>query len=195
MPTRTRFALSGLVLTVLVGCGDNPVDPPDTLAEAEALALLESIMEGSGIIPDPPTEPGPWDVTVNCLLGGQTRTVGTYVEDPARIEMEAVVTPTGCKVSGDGLTYTLDGDPSISIEMTVDIIELFEKFLMTGSWDGKVKWQEWDRSGDCAINLSFDVMVDLSDPGDPKSTGSFKGKMCGHDVELGIPTTLGSLWL
>ena len=191
MYARTRLAFSKLVLTVmLVGCGDDPVDPPDALTKDEALALFKSITEGIEFGPDEDMEPGSVDTTKACPLGGQAKIVGTAstrtIADTARAEIKAVVTPTACMVSSDAMTFTVDGDPSMSTETSIDIIG-FEKIIIGGGVEGRIEWQLEDRSGDCAMDLPLDATVDLSNLDDPKVTGGFKGKMCGHDIELDIP--------
>ena len=188
MSARTLLVLTGLVLTVMAaGCED---DPPDALTETEALALFRSITEGLELVPEDDFEPGPVDTTEPCPLGGEAKFVGTVttktIADTVRAEIGAVVTPTGCKVSGEGMTFTVDGDPSIRIEVSLDIIA-FEKIIMGGGVEGKIEWQLEDRSGDCAIDMPLDATVDLSDLDNPKATGGFKGKMCGHDIQLDIP--------
>ena len=186
--------LSGLVLTsILAGCRD-PVDPPDALTETEALALFKSITEGLELLPDDDTEPGPVDITVPCALAGQAKIVGTVtvnaIADTLRQVVGVVVTPRGCKVSGDAMTFTVDGDPSMRVDMSVVVIG-FEKIVIGGGVEGKVKWQLEDRSGDCVMNLPLDATVELSDPENPKETGGYKGKMCGHDIELDISLLTG----
>ena len=191
MSARNPLALSGLVLTVMAaGCGD---DPPDALNEAEALGLFRSITEGLELVPQDDLgdlEPGPVDTTEPCPLGGEAKFVGTVtarpIADTVRVEIGAVVTPTGCKVSGDGMTFTVDGDPSIRIEVSLDIIA-FGKIIMGGGVEGGITWQLEDRSGDCAIDMPLDATVDLSNVDDPLVTRGFRGKMCGHDIRLDIP--------
>jgi len=174
---------------MLAGCGDDPVNPPGALTETEALALFKSITEGLELLPADDMEPGPVDITVPCPLAGQAKIVGAVtaesIADTLRLEVEAVVTPAGCRVSGDAMKFTVDGDPSMRFEMSVDLVG-FEKAVIGGSLEGKVKWQLEDRSGDCALNLPLDATVDLSDPENPKPAGGYKGKMCGHDIELDI---------
>lgn len=194
MSAKNRLALSGLVLVVaLAGCED-PVDPPDTLTEAEALALFKSITEGLGLLPDDDVDPRPVDTTVACPHGGDARVVGTasaeQVGDTLRLELSAVVTPAGCKVSGDVLTFTVDGDPSMSTETSVDIIG-FATVVVGGGMKGKVGWQLEDRSGECTMDLPLDATVGLSEPENPKVTGGYRGRMCGHDIELDISLTAG----
>ena len=192
MSARTRLAVFfQLVLTVmLAGCGDDPVDPPDPITEAEALALFMSITEGLELVPDDGVDPGPVDFTHPCPLGGQAKFVGTAttktIADTVRAEIGVVVTPAGCKVSGNAMTFTVDGDPSLRIEYSFDFIGL-EKITLGGGVEGQIEWQLEDRSGDCAMDLPLDATVDLSNLDDPQTTGGFRGKMCGHDIELDIP--------
>jgi len=170
-------------------CGDDPVNPVDALTETEALALFKSITEGLELLPGDDMEPGSVDIEVPCPLGGQAKIVGTITVDPVadtiRQEVGAVVTPADCKLSGDAMTFTVDGDPSMRVEMLVDVIA-FHTIVIGGGVEGKVKWQLEDRSGECAMDLPLDATVDLSDPENPKATGGYKGKMCGHDIELNV---------
>ena len=191
MSARTRLAFSKLVLTViLAGCGDDPVDPPDPLTEAEAQALFKSITEGLEFGPDGNMETAPVDTTVACPLGGQAKIAATAstraIADTVRVDFRSVVTPMACKVSGDGMTFTVDGNPSVSNVLSVDLVG-FDKIIMRGGVEGKIEWQLEDRSGDCDMDIPLDATVDLSDLDDPKVTGGFKGKMCGHDIQLDIP--------
>jgi len=189
MKTSTIPALAAIL--ALAGCGD-PVDPATPLTEAEALALFKSITEGIGFGPDEDTETGPVDTTVACPLGGQAKIVGAAtaktIADTARAALRAVVTPSGCTVSGDAMTFTVDGDPSMRTVVSVDIIG-FEKIVMGGVVEGKVKWQLEARSGACAMNLPLNAAVDLSDPENPKPKGGFQGKMCDHDIRLDVSLT------
>ena len=141
------------------------------------------------IRPDDDVDPGPVDETVDCPLGGEAKVVGTTsaeaIGDTLRLAVDAVVTPAGCQVAGDGMTFTVDGDPSLRIELNTDIIG-FEQVVMAGGVKGDIKWRLDDRSGDCAIDLPLDATVDLSDLENPILTGGYKGKMCGHDVTLDI---------
>ena len=188
MSARTSLALSALA-AVLAGC-DDPADPPATLTEAEALALFKSVTEGLGLVPGEDAASGPVDTTVACPLGGRAQIAGTAaartVADTARMQMSAVVTPAGCKVPAGDMTFTVDGDPGIRTEWSVAIVG-FEKIIMAGVVEGDIRWQLEDRSGDCAIDMPLDATADFSNPEGPGVTGGFKGKMCGHDVQLDIP--------
>ncbi|MCY4400314.1 MAG: hypothetical protein OXE96_13390 [Gemmatimonadetes bacterium] len=192
MSVRTPLPLSGLVLIVMLAGCEDPVDPPDTLTEAEALALFTSLWDGIGFGPDDDVDPGPVDTTVPCPLGGEATVVGTSsadeVGDTLRLEVSAVITPAGCNVSGDGLTFTVDGDPNMRIQMTTDIIG-FENIIIGGGVEGKIKWLLGDRSGDCAMDLPLAATVDLSDLENPQPNGGFQGTMCGHDIKLDISLT------
>lgn len=83
---------------MLAGC-DDPMDPPDTLTEAEALALFKSFEDGLGFGFDYDMEPGPVDTTVACRLGGEARVAGTStageVGDTLRLAVSTMVTPAG----------------------------------------------------------------------------------------------------
>lgn len=180
-----------LAAALLPGC-EGPVEPPDSLTQAEALALFQAITAGLelGLEYWDPPEPGAFDGTESCPIGGQVRLAGTItaeaIADTARIELAAVLTPTGCKVSWDELAFTVDGDPSISVELTMDLIGL-ERVVLGGGFEGKVRWQLGDRSGDCVMDMTLDAAVDLSDPDNPAETGSYTGEMCGHEIEWNAP--------
>lgn len=188
---KNTIALVGIALTLvtLAGCEDNPVDPPDPLTEAEALTLFKALAEGTGFAPDDDMGAATVDTTVACPLGGEAKVVGQGraqpVGDTLRTALEAVITPAGCKVPGDGATFTVDGNPSFSIEVITDIIG-FEKLVMGGGVEGPIKWQLEDRSGECTIDLLLNATSDLSDPAGPELTGGYAGKMCGHDIEIDV---------
>ena len=187
---KNTIALFGIALTLvsLAGLNDDPVAPPDPLTEAEALTLFMALAEGTRFDLDDDMDPGPVDMTV-CPLGGEANVVGRVqaraVGDTVRMALDEVVTPVGCKVPGDGMTFTVDGNPSFSIEVLTDIIG-FEKLAMGGGVEGAIKWQLEDRSGDCAIDLLLNATADLSDPAGPNLTGDYTGKLCGHDVEIDV---------
>jgi len=94
-------------------------------------------------------DPGPVDYTVPWPLAGQAKIVGTTaaeaIADTFRLVVAVVVTPAGCKVSGDAMTIAADGDPR-RVELSVDNIG-FEKIVIGSGVEGKVKWQLEDRSG------------------------------------------------
>ena len=193
MSARAPLALYGLVLFfTLAGWCDFAVDPPDTLTEAEALALFKSLEGFIGVGPDDDVDLGPVDTTVPCPLGGEAKVVGTSsakeVADTLRLAVNAVVTPTGCNVSSDGLTFTVDGDPNMRIQVTTDIIG-FESMIIGGGVEGQIKWLLGDRSGYCAMDLPLDATVDLQDLENPQPNGGFQGQMCGHDITLDISLT------
>ena len=192
MSARTRLVLPGLVLAVLLPGCDDPVEPPDLLTEAEALALFKSLEDGIGFGPDDDVDPGPVDTTIPCALGGEAKVVGTTsvstAGDTARVTADVVVTPAGCRVSGDGLTFTVDGDPNIRIQVITDIVG-FESITIGGGAEGKVKWRLEDESGECSIYMPLEAAIDFSNPEDPKVTGGYSGRMCGHEIELGISLT------
>ena len=193
---KNTIALVGIALTLvtLAGCKDDPVDPPDPLTEAEALTLFKALAEGTGFAPDDDMDAATVDTMVACPLGGEAKVVGLgrarQAGDTVRTALEAVVTPAGCKVLGDGVTFTVDGNPSFSIEVIIDIIG-FEKLVMGGGVEGTIKWQLEDRSGECTIDLLLNATADLSDPTNLELTGGYTGKMCGHDVEIDVSLLSG----
>ena len=141
----------------------------DALTSDEALALFKSITEGIELGSDG-MEPGSVDTTTDCPLGGQAKIVGTVstttIADTLRLEMRAVVTPTACIVSGDAMTFTVDGDPSMRTETSYDFIGS-DKMIIDGGVEGRIEWQLEDRSGDCAMDLPLNATVDLSNLDDP----------------------------
>jgi len=164
---------------MLVGCDDPVVDPLEVPTETEALALFTSLEKV--FVPDLPrhVDAGPVDTTVRCPLGGNARVAGTRSNGAA----DLVVTATGCKVSGDGLTFTVNGGP-MRIEVAT-YVPVMEVIRFEGGVAGRIKWQLGDRSGDCTIDMSLDAEVYFPIPEDP--VGGYKGRMCGHATELGFP--------
>lgn len=192
MSARLRITFSGFGLIVLLaGCQD-PVDPPDTLTEAEALALFKALEDAIGFGPYSDSDPGPVDTMWPCTRGGWARVVGTSsgdeIGDTVRLVVSVVVTPLSCTVSGDRLTFTVDGDPTFRIQVTQDIIG-FANRTMGGRVEGKIKWQLGDRWGRCAIDTRVDATIDFSDLENPRPSGGFQGKMCDQDIKLDLSLT------
>lgn len=184
------IALSGIALIVmLAGCRGDPANPPGALTKAEALILLRGIAQ----FPLSWSSVASVDTAIACPLGGEAKLVGTSsgttVGDTVRRASDHVVTPSGCKLD-DGIAFTVDGDPSFRQETNTDYIYTEGNSLMrvvrSGGMEGLVKWQVEDRNGDCAINLPLNATWDRSDPDNPRWTGGYKGKMCGHDIDLGL---------
>ncbi len=90
--------------------------------------------------------------------------------------------PRGCQVSEAGLTFTVDGQPSITIvsDWSNDDGRLRED----GKADGTLAWELDDRAGSCLMELTF---VRLATTRDEPSATTFDGMLCGHVVNnLGL---------
>jgi len=86
--------------------------------------------------------------------------------------------PSGCGVTNEGMQFTVDGNPSFRYQFAYESIGSTREY--TGSFSGGVKWQQGDRSGNCAMDLT---LVD-AEPVGGTVEGSFDGKLCGHDAEV-----------
>lgn len=186
-----RLMMSGIALVlVAAACGDDPVEPEDQLTKEEAVALFESRSSLTSLLSDSTNRIhlSPDSSVYRCAQGGQVKAVftefavDTTLVDTTRIVVRANVTPRECEVTGDGLTFTLDGDPTVreTLELNMVGIDLFT----TGSVGGGLKWKLEDRSGSCEIDLTLSSESDDSDPANPKQKFTYKGSLCGHEVEI-----------
>lgn len=185
------MAIAFAVLLV-AGCGD-PAEPADTLTEAEAESLFKAL--GTlGVLDDDAEPRASVDTTFACPGGGEARVAGSAKDrtagDTVWLDINSVVTPAGCVVSGDGKQFTVDGDPSFRIETNIKLVAL-QNSTLTGGVEGDVEWALADRSGACSLDLELDGDVDLSDPQNPVVTGGWEGKLCGYDVELALTVVSG----
>ena len=188
-----RLPISAIALTlVMAACGDDAVEPEDVLTEEEAVSLFKSRSSLTSFLQGGTADTihNSTDSTVfGCPQGGQVKLVlnefkaDTTLADTARFIVDGNVTPSGCKLTGDGLQFTLDGDPSVREYLELKIFGLGE-VIATGSVNGGLKWKLEDRSGSCEMDMTMSGVPDFSDPDNPKLVNTYKGSLCGHQVEI-----------
>ncbi len=189
MKLARNLAVGTAVALVAVGCENDTLLPSDALTEEESVALFNGM---AALVTDTALVPvfiSPDSIVVACPQGGQARllavVVGAANGDTVRTEMDATITPNGCVVSHGGLAFTTGGDPDFRYRAQIEVVGLFENVTVTGSVVGGLTWQlGTDRSGSCAMDLTLSAEPDLSDPADPKLSGTLAGKLCDHDVEV-----------
>ncbi len=186
---RNLTAALAAVLAV-AGCDDDPTSPADAITEEEAVALfagVAALVSDTTLVPIHFSEDS---IVVGCPQGGQAKLVVTDISagssgDTAWTTVDVTLAPNGCVVSSGGLTFTTGGDPDFRYLVVVEIIGVFDEVNVTGLVAGGVTWQiGGDRSGSCAMDLTLASAPDLSDPDNPQLGTTFRGKLCGHDVEI-----------
>ena len=173
-----------LAAVVTVGCEDSTTEPaePLTVAETEALYLglqhvaMDTMPDIISATPD--------GAVIACPLGGQVTYSGGITDEPVadtlRLLTSVTLVPDGCMLSSEGHEFTLDGNPSVHLDLNImfvggggDLLPVFD-----GSLTGGVDWQLDDRSGTCMIDLTLEV--EIAEP----PTSTFSGTMCEHEVDF-----------
>ncbi|MCE2399145.1 MAG: hypothetical protein J4F34_09000, partial [Gemmatimonadetes bacterium] len=128
------------------------------------------------------------DDVAPCLLGGSalvpfTRS-GQQRGDTTWTTAMATVTPDGCKLSADGDTLALEGDPSIVFELEgwrVDFKKGNNEFNMAIT--GAVTWSRTDgTSNSCGVDLTMEDGHMREEYGE--IDGGLAGRLCGRDVSF-----------
>lgn len=198
MKTARKPLLAGIMLTLALGaCSkDDPVEPDEGLTKDEAVALLMALKTTLGDTTQAPIHASQDSIVLRCHVGGQTKLVGG-VEDKSsqnklQVVMDFVVTPRACQPpESNGNQFTLTGNPSFRDVTDIGIVlDDSMTFDISGSAKGKLGWELGSGSGDCDIDVTLKG-GDL-DTISSKVKGTYKGSMCGHEVEvvvdLGVQT-------
>lgn len=201
MPKTNPFALAAalLVAVVTLGCNDSTTEPAAALDLVETEALFLGIFAFATNEDPEIVSETPGGALYACPLGGQVSVAFDFTEesvgDTVRIITDMTLDPQRCVVQSEGYRFTLDGNPSVHIEMTLSSVGALEQLTLDGTVTGGVDWELEDRSGTCMIDVSFNANIDfsVSEPGD---SGTISGTMCGMEVEFdgsGIgPSAVGS---
>ena len=192
-----RRAVTAVLLAgvLAAGCSEGTTEPPataDPLSADEAVALFkafEVFRNDSNGEATPAPLGGNVDVAADCPLGGQVRITGTASTpvsgDTLRIAMDLNIVPTACRLSREGLEFTVDGAPGVRDRFSVAFVASVDLFdiRVEGTTVGALDWQLADRSGRCAIDLALSGGPDLSAP-EPTVDATYSGTLCGHTVEI-----------
>lgn len=186
-----------LVLTLslgLVACGDDDPTGPgtDELSEAEAIVMMEALVEAGGFgmasfgsagVAGPLAAPQTFslDVTEDCPVGGSVAVAGDITVDDATGEISVDLTQThqSCSATAGatGETWTFNGNPGIGLQMSLITTET--EFDLAGTQQGGIAWSQDDRSGSCSIDVTWSFSGSQTAN---TFSGSVSGSVCGYDV-------------
>ena len=152
------------IVVALTACGTEP--EPDTLTMEEATAMLKGSW-ATWLAFNPPFG----ESSFSCPGGGEVY----FTVTPSPIQ--SIVDPRGCRFTGSGLTFTVDGDPSVAMNVEFGIVD--GRPQRDGNIEGAVAWKLADRSGSCRIDLT--IVDYLATQHEPRQT-TFSGMLCGHEV-------------
>ena len=200
---RMHVRCAAIALIVAAGaCDESPTNVGDlSQAEAEALAEVVSsqVIDGAfGASQRGSSASAPAAATVNyeesvsftgeCELGGTVSIDADYEgemdDETGEGTLSFVMTQMhdGCMgEADDGTVFTLDGAPSVTAELDMEVAE--EMFAFDGSYNGAVDWATGDRDGTCTIDVTFSV--DLNG-GMQSGSASMQGSVCGIDFSKSL---------
>ena len=178
-----RHLAAAVALPLLATACNDPAEPREQLTKEEATALFTSLY------------PLPYDTTrfklvgvsgdsvvVSCPQGGRARAVAVITDttrgDTVQWNVNLSIAPDGCKLTGGGSEFTLDGDPNVGERLTIDFLD-DGTFSSTGSYAGGLGWELDGRSGSCEIDLKA-AGEESTDSG---LKHVHKGTLCGHQVD------------
>lgn len=191
-----RLFMSVIALAlVATACGEDTVEPEEGLTKEEAVALFKSMKTVQADTALQVLFSSEDSTVVACPRGGQAKLIlefetDSIAPDTVRWGTIFLVTPRGCKQVGDGMEFTVDGDPSVRDEVSILFINAFPA-EQTGSFTGGVRWELEDRSGGCAIDMTLsETKVDDSDPDNPVLRQVHEGTLCGYESEVELITPI-----
>ena len=193
----------------LAGCRDDSAGPDeDQMTQDEANALAQALYGGelltfgqdmSAVQDVPPGVTLPVESTLPCQGGGHATFSGqvsafvTPAEESLGMRLSGVLIPTACVVSGDGVTFTLDGMPSIEQEGSITIALSTFTTTLDFAASGSVNWTSGTRAGNCGVDTSINGVIELSlDPSAPPPTATVTGSLCGRTIDrtITLPATI-----
>lgn len=182
-PILTRGAIP-VAMVALAGCGDSPAEIVEDLTQEEAAALLSGIAhlaKGEGLTVDHRSQDS---IVASCSLGGALTMKETDRDrtsaDTLWLGQDRTVLPVECGFSVDELDFEITGDPSFRQQVEWRMVGYAEDVRMLGEMDGVLQWRLDDREGRCETNARLEVDLNHDSP---SMVGTFKGEMCGHQVE------------
>ena len=187
----------------LAACGDDSAGPDeDQMTQDEANALARALYGGelltfsqdlSAVQDIPPGVTLPVESTLRCQGGGQATFSGqassfvTAAGDSLGMRLSGVLIPTACVVSGDGVTFTLDGMPGIEQEGSVAIALATFTTVLDFTASGSVNWTSGTRAGNCGVDTAINAVIEISlDPSAPPPTATVTGSLCGRTIDRAI---------
>ena len=202
------FFLLAQTTLALAACRDDSAGPDEdqmTQDEANALALalyggelLTLGQDMSAVQNIPPGATLPVESTLPCQGGGQATFSGqvssfvTAAEDSLGMRLSGVLIPTACVVTGDGVTFTLDGMPGIEQEGSITIALSTFTTVLDFTASGSVNWTSGTRAGNCGVDTAINGVIEISlDPSAPPPTATVTGLLCGRTIDrtITLPAT------
>jgi hypothetical protein len=188
------FALTAGLAFVATACGDddptgtgtNSGDPLTTQEALDVYAQLNLAVSQAlgGAVPGPAATPGAAmdpipTVSADCPYGGSVTVSGDvdasdFGQNGGSLSFTFTESISGCKVMSGGNTFTVDGDPNISISGDIDVTLSNQNYSLSGTYDldGGFSYTSDDgRSGSCAMDVSVDY-----------GTFSVSGSICGQSI-------------
>lgn len=191
-----RYALLGAFSLGLAACGSDSTGPDDELTDAEVEALFEAFsmvgmdLDMAGFTGGGPVAAPLVSETVPCPQGGAVKVTMVGFDDSGfdphtqigTISMDLTYDYEACKATApaSGMQFTFNGKPNIAIAMTMTITE--SGFEIAGSQKGGIEWLTGSRSGQCAMDVEFDLSADME--GEP--TGTVSGTLCGRSLSESV---------
>lgn len=184
---------------VLGACSDTSGPTGDRLTQAEALQLAAQVMASSegaasgslevSAAPSGTAEAGPpvnftqeHESTHPCQSGGELAVQfvlnGTYDEETSSLQADLTGSHVhnDCSFPQNGLTLTLNGQPSIGFAVSIGAANGMPSQPFTFSLDGAFAWEMSDgRSGTCSLDLS--AVTDFA-----AQQRTVQGSVCGHTI-------------
>ncbi|HJQ10296.1 MAG TPA: hypothetical protein VJ840_04625 [Gemmatimonadaceae bacterium] len=124
-----------------------------------------------------------FSVTKQCPRGGQTVFAGTVTGTGDRVahnltlDAEATRTDTNCAFDTRDGVLTLSGNPNLTYEGHLNIVNAALSGLQTQEHKGSFTWSRTGGSGTCD--------VDITSTFDPATkTYTVKGSFCGHTIDV-----------
>ena len=179
-----------LVSVVVLGCKESVTEPADPLSMEEVEALYQGIFAIANDENPQVLSETSESMLVACRLGGQVSVVADVSQETAgdttRVMTDARLDPERCVVESQGHRFTLDGNPSVVLEMTLTSVGSFEQLTIDATTTGGVDWELEDRSGTCTIDVTLHGDLDLSQS-EPGGNATVSGTMCGMEVDFANP--------
>lgn len=155
-----------LCLLALVACGGTEPEN-DTLTLGEATAMLRGSWATVRAMSPPFGES-----SFPCPQGGEVR----FTVTPSPILF--TVDPRRCQLTEEGLTFILDGQPSVTMASELSTVD--GRLREEGELDGTLAWElAGHASGSCSLDLTF---LHHFATRDEEGQTTFEGMLCGHEV-------------
>ena len=188
---------TALTLTV-VACGDDATGSSgDELTATEVNAIFAALASAfadvgagagaqAGLAQVPITFDENITLTAPCDLGGNivlsASFSGSIDDETLASDIKTTITwdPNACKVSDGTNTFTVEGDPNITLVLDIVTTGTTEAFTASGTETGGFTYTSSDgRSGGCKIDVTYSIVG--NDAG--VETIEISGTVCGQDAD------------